>query len=468
MKKLIAMGLILAMGCGMLVGCGNTDAGAGTEEASTTEVGTEETSADESGGEEVVITYISNQVPDSGDVNADATYAVIEKFLEDYPEVTIENLSIPSDELDVKIKAMIAANELPDVSYIRADAINQAANSGMIEPVNAMMDSVDGWYEKIRVDAYNDFLFDSTGDIYAVPGKLYGYAYMIYNTEMMEEIGYEEFPTTMEELMDAIDKLNANDIIPIAVGNKAWYPIASCFASTIIDRYTGNEWFTQVSPNPTGEANFTDPEFLQGLQVMSDLAEAEAFNGDINTIDEESGFRMVYNEQAAMTVTGSWGINAIDLNCPEDVYEKLKVANVPDVDGGVEGSAQLVAGGSSMGYVYNVEVKEDERKFELVQELIYRLTTDEYFEAGAEAKVSDMAAAEMPESFKVEEYPRLTQEYMALFNENQFGPGYLTVLQPELQPTYSTVLQEIVAGTMTPEDGAAKIQKDFETLILNK
>jgi raffinose/stachyose/melibiose transport system substrate-binding protein len=45
--------------------------------------------------------------------------------------------------------------------------------------------------------------------------------------------------------------------------------------STLGNRVTGNDWYE--SNRPYGAA-FTDPEFVQALKALSDLAQAGAFN----------------------------------------------------------------------------------------------------------------------------------------------------------------------------------------------
>jgi len=79
------------------------------------------------------------------------------------------------------------------------------------ETIDKLGGAVNGW----QVD----------GKTYSLPFSL-GVVGFWYNTELFEEAGITEAPTTMDDLYDAIDKLKAAGIDPISVGAGDKWPAA--------------------------------------------------------------------------------------------------------------------------------------------------------------------------------------------------------------------------------------------------
>ena len=85
--------------------------------------------------------------------------------------------------------------------------------------------------------------------------KLYGYPVLtggtctvvIYDKAMWKEAGYDEFPSTWEDVEKASEYFKDQGIDTIAFGNGGKWQANSDWLSTLGDRYTGKDWLDRKS-----------------------------------------------------------------------------------------------------------------------------------------------------------------------------------------------------------------------------
>ena len=116
-----------------------------------------------------------------GDANYQAYQNAIADYEEEHPDVTIEMESFENESYKTKIKAAVAANELPDIYFTWGGGFSSA----FVEAGKSM--ELDSYY-----DAYKDDLPESTLKYATYGGKLYGVPYVVsisgifYNKAMFE------------------------------------------------------------------------------------------------------------------------------------------------------------------------------------------------------------------------------------------------------------------------------------------
>ncbi len=95
------------------------------------------------------------------------------------------------------------------------------------------------------------------GKIYRVPIQNVTTAVHYYNKSLLKNMGVE-YPKTWEAYKDYIRKARQNGFVPIGVGNKANWPIGSCYFGTLSNRVTGTDWYRNIVDRKG--AKFTDPD----------------------------------------------------------------------------------------------------------------------------------------------------------------------------------------------------------------
>lgn len=447
---LAAMMLIMCFGCSD--GGGSSASGGGEQSAGGENAG-------ETSGEQIELTYMTIfPETDKTDISVQAKYNRIEDFLEDHPNVTLINNSIPQTDYNTKIKAIIASDELPDVWSIRGSAMGQAAiDAGRLYTADELLAQIDGWEEIFTDDVFEDFLYK--GEYWAIPVQLQGCTYLFCNMDLLSQIGIDEAPTTWDELITAIKAAKEAGMIPLAVGNKDKYPIADCVGSWINDRYCTTEWFTSM--REVQGARFTDQCFVDALKAFDELVQLGAFNEDANSLDQDQGYAYYANGQAPMMFSGAWGTDWIETNCTEEIIN-ASVCLIPPEIPGTPGVQNGAAGGGGWGFCVTKSV--EGAKLEAACELIYYMTDYGYTEE-ALALGYCRYPSKTPEDADLSKIGPVSQQYLETIPNCTWTPDYTVLIEPTTLEVYQNVYQELMIGAITPEEGAKKIDDAYQSYI---
>lgn len=403
--------------------------------------------------EEVDLSFMHFQTGESQDADDVAFHMMYDQYQEENPEVDLDTELLDIDSYYMKIKTLAAANELPDIFPIRSSMINTFLDNGLIIDWSQELEK-GGWGDGFIDGAFTDFRQD--GGIYGIPWSMGATSLIYYNQEIFNEVGIEEFPRKWEDLITAIEKLNEAGYTPIALGNKGKWVANSCILSALADRYTGTEWFHNILER--NGAAFTDPEFVSSLAALEELAAVGAFNPDMNSIDANQQKSLYYNKDAAMFIEGHWAINSIMEQAPEDIIENTMIDIIPAVPEG-KGEQRATSSGSGMGYQIHPDLEGAEK--EAAVEFVKTVTGEEYSTHLIERNGTPVYKTSDYDTSKIS---RLKNDYMELTNNVKFTPVYDLHLQPSLIEVMNTGMQELLIQVITPEELAARIQAEYESL----
>lgn len=406
------------------------------------------------------LTMMTTWLPESTGSDDKSRYAQIEKYLEANPEIELQNDSIGHDDFVVKIKALIAANELPDIWSPRGDMIPPAVDNELIYTAGEILEQVDGWEELFDPGSFDDFRYND--EVWAIPNQLQGCSYLFCNMDLLKECGVEKAPETWEELLAAVEKVKTKGLIPICAGNKGKSPVGDCVMSWLCDRYTGTDWFYSMKEQKG--ARFTDPEFVEALKAFEELVATGAFNQDANSIDEDMGRSYYANGESPMFFSGAWSTDWIELNCSEEIINATKLVLPPSIEG-VKGSQNAVSGGAGWGISLTKELEGE--RLAKAAELAYYLTNDDYTtECLSRGLVR--YPAKTPEGADFSKLGPVTQQYLDSLENSVFCPDYYVLMEPSPLEEFGNVIQEIMIGSTTPEDGAKRVDDAYEQYVINK
>lgn len=281
MKKTITLLLALAM-IFSLAACGGSTAST-------------ETAADD-GTVSGKITYLTNRT----DLDTDGTYeALIAKFNEKYPDVTVEVQSIT--DYAGELATRMQTTEYGDVLMI-PDAVPSSAYSKYFEPFGTAEELSDKYQEGYLYSKWYD-------------GQVYGLAYMctvqgiVYNKAVFAEAGITELPKTPDEFLDCLQKIKDNtDAIPYYTNaNSGW---------------TLDQWEDHAFGTITGDANYKNntlpndkDAFAEGsshyvlAKLLYDIVTKGLCESDPTTCDWEASKLMLNNGEIGCMVLGSWAVS---------------------------------------------------------------------------------------------------------------------------------------------------------------
>lgn len=381
-----------------------------------------------------------------------AFWNAVEKFQAANPDVEIDFQFTDSDNYQEKLTALMAGDELPDVWLTKGDMLPTFADAGSIQAADQYIKEDAEWADSYVEGAFTDSTYDDTA--WGVPFQMQANCIGVYNQAIFEECGIDGWPETWTELLEDCAKIKEAGYTPIAMGNKDQWLAESAVFNTYAYKYIDQDWFNSLANNEG--AKFTDEKFVKALEGFQNIA--QYFNEDMNSINQDEMFALYYDKKAAMFFDGAWSVGTMIQNCPEDVLATTHVGLMPAVEG-ESGTKYDTAAGAGWNYVINSRVEGDDLKAVLA--FLKAITTGEY--ADDALQQGFISAAKTSENADMSTLAPLFAEYYDLVAQMNNCSIFDCVLPAEVG---SGVLyadtQQLIAGSMTPEDMAADCQAALE------
>lgn len=298
-------------------------------------------SGEPSGDDGVTITWWHNAT--SGPLPA-VWEEVAAEFEAANPGVTVEQTGYQNEELQrTLIPNALAAGDPPDLFQVwpGGELRDQVAN-GYLQPLD---DSIGDTIASVGATV-NPWQVD--GATYGVPFT-FGIEGFWYNTDLFEQAGIDEVPTTLDELVDAVGALREAGVTPIAVGAGDKWPAAHWWY-----QFALHSCSPQTLQAAEAEADFSDDCWVEaGEQLESFLGITpfqEGFLGTPAQTGAGSSAGLVANGQAAMELMGHWNAGVIGgLTPTEEVPEFLGWFPFPGIPGSAGDPSATLGGGDGFG-----------------------------------------------------------------------------------------------------------------------
>lgn len=334
LKKVLAAVLTGALCTGLLAGCasGNDQKETTSGQESTAEAGAAEDTAGDSAadtaagdtGEAVTIRLLTRMAGTTTQVGI--FNDILDEFREKHPEVTIIDDS-QSDEgaFNNILSTNIASGDMPNIFRIQGVAnLADYIDNGMILDVAPYLEEDQEWGGGFTEGSLTYYQVPGYEGTYAVPMES-GLIGVYYNKDLFSQAGIETFPETWDDLLVAIEKLNAIDVTPIAMGAQTTY-MAGHLHDQIFYKWAGTEAAKQLGSR---DKKWTDEDVVQTLQYVKDLIDAEAFDPSAAGIQDNVALAQFQQGEAAMMITGPWNIGTFNDPAETPVAESIDVAKFP-------------------------------------------------------------------------------------------------------------------------------------------
>ena len=247
---------------------------------------------------------------------------VIERFNEDYAgQYHVTPITTNLEEYYTALNAKVDAGQTPDVFIVSPGPnLDVYVLPGVAADLTDYL--ADGWKDTFSSDAvFAQQTYD--GKIYAIPLNIAA-ACVFYNTEMFEDAG-AEVPTTYDELIEACQKLQDAGYTPITISaGTAW--CLSMLAGYLCDREG-----VDLQALADGTESWNNEKTVAAGEKLVELSQyfQETAASDSNDVATS----MLYDEEAAILIQGSWAIGQINGANPE--FEDIcGVFQFPAIEGG--------------------------------------------------------------------------------------------------------------------------------------
>lgn len=271
---------------------------------------------------------------------------VTRRFNEEHPNIRAEVQFFQNDPYKQKLRVAVGAGNPPDIFYgWGGGVLRNYVQAGKVHELTSEFDS-EPWQNKFFPSVMQGVTFD--GGIYGVPISDVQPVVFFYNKKLFENHGVSP-PATWSELMAAIDRLKANNVIPISVGGQNNWTYLM-YEEYLVDRIGGASVFNSVLQNEP-EA-WSDPAFIKANTMIQELVSAGAFEDGFNSVSYDTGqaSALLYTDKAAMHLMGTWEFETILSSDPGLIEDgNLGWFPFPVVEGGA-GDPKNIAGNLSNYY----------------------------------------------------------------------------------------------------------------------
>lgn len=430
-KKIISAILAAAMVAASLTGCGGNEsekpetAGAAQEEA-----------AD---GEKITLKLFSN-LPDRKNGQGLVEQMIIDDYMAENPNVTIEVEALDEEAYKTKFKAY-SMEGMPDVVNIWGQPafLDEVVGAGVLAELNA--------------DDYADYKFiEGSLNGFTYDGKLYGLprntdvACIFYNQKMFDDHGWK-VPETYSELIGLAEQIKAEGIVPMAMDGGDGWPMA-VYLSDILFKLSGEDYAGIVS-DAVSSGDFSDENLQKATELLKEAADAGLFQNGYDSQDYGTAQNLFTNGQAAMFYMGSWETSmALNEDIPEEIRTNIRVFTMPTVEGGKAAATDIAAwNGGGYAVSANSELKEEAIKF-----LNYMYRPDKLSKYGWENGVG-MSAQDQSEYMTGEETDLQMQVVEAVNNATNVSGTPINDCGPSaFKTSIENEIQSVSNGSISVED----------------
>lgn len=286
-----------------------------------------------------------------------------EEFMEKHPNIKIEFIGVPMNDLFTKLTTLATGEDLPDVFSMTPEFTDTAVDMGMVADLEEVFgeEYLDGFIPNIREDASVD------GKMAMIPWNSSPVS-LVYRGDWFDEEGLD-VPETWDDLIEAAQKLTKDTdgdgnidqwgIGLVGTNNSSgasrFITILRTFGAEEIRQDESGNWVTDLDT----------PEAQQAFQLYGDLVNKyEVVPPGVTETGFPEAASMMANDQIAMLITGPNALGAVYSDNP-DLKGKLRSAPLPKGENG-----DHVATFGLFGYTINAESEHKEEAAEYIKFLL--------------------------------------------------------------------------------------------------
>ena len=395
-------------------------------------------SGDESSDGKTVVTLYSTVTNEADKLTLQN---VVKKFEKENPDIDIKE-NYPAGDYESMLRVKMAANDMPDLFDTHGWAILRYGE--YVEDLKDM-----NWVNDLD-PSLDQILKDETGKVYAYPLNQAKDG-ITYNATLLEEYGITP-PSTFDEFMTALETVKEKgkgEVTPL------W------FAGS--DKNAFGQYFDQFSTPllVTGEKNYKK-ELLDGTfdwsnytflaDKLKEMQDKKLLNEDVLTAQNHQMVDLMAQNKIAFIIGGGMlGPSVEELN--GDV--KLGIIPMPVIE---EGDDPSWIGGErhTLALWKDSKVKEEAKKF------LEYISQPEIVKEIAEG-------TSLPAGLTNTESKNYYSDYYEKYKDIVVEPYFDRVYLPSgMWDPMGATGQELLAGSMTPEEVSKKMSEEYKRLLEQK
>jgi raffinose/stachyose/melibiose transport system substrate-binding protein len=237
-----------------------------------------------------------------------------------------------NDPYKQKLQVAMGAKNPPDVFFGWGGGILKSyVNAGDVYDLTPDLNADSTWKNKFFPSVLSNAAFN--GKFYGIPNAGMQTELFFYNKDIFSKYKLSP-PSTWTELLNVVDVLKKNSLIPIALAGGSQWPYLR-YAEFLVDRIGGADVFNAVFNNQAN--SWSNPAFIKANTMIQDLVKMGAFGTSYTSTSADSNqdAALVYTGKAGMMLQGNWNYSVFQTNSPDFISSgKLGWFPFPAVEGG--------------------------------------------------------------------------------------------------------------------------------------
>ena len=294
------------------------------------------TSAFAEGEEKITLTLWD--IATESDANRPAYDAALAYIAEKYPNIEIKEVPTENQQYKIDLStAMADPSTLPDIFFTWSGAfLGDYVAEGNVYALNdvyAGLEIKDSLPEVMLANGTFD------GKSYAVPLTMNIVA-LFANMDLLAKAGWNEVPTTYEDLIKCCDDLVAAGIIPFGCSGKETWCVTE-YLEPIMEKYVGAETLGNIF---AGKTSWKDEDIKTAVDTFQDMIKKGYFDPNGLSLGNDEVKANFIAGQYAFYQNGTWNCGEIDNANKEG--KNFKVALFPVMNAERATYAQVIGGPS--------------------------------------------------------------------------------------------------------------------------
>ncbi|AWI36912.1 sugar ABC transporter ATP-binding protein [Bacillus safensis FO-36b] len=363
---------------------------------------------------------------------------VIREFEKKHEQIRID-ANFPGNSYEDMIRVKMGANDMPDLFDTHGWA--KLRYSEYVADLKEM-----DWVKQLD-PSLDQILKDQDGKVYAYPLNQAKDG-LSFNANLLKEYGIE-VPRTLDELKSAlltVKEKSKGDVVPLWIPGGDNSNIAQVFdelATPLLITDQKHQYGKELE-----NGSFDWSLYTPLAQFMKDLKDQDLLNKDVLTAKLSQAPELMAQNKIAFTfVGGSLGPEATELN------SSIKVGTMP-VPAIHEGDEQSWIGGER----FTVAAWKDSKHLKEAKQFIDFLAKPENAKKIAEGTSSETALKQVKAK---NYYSAIYDQYEQVKIEPYFDRKYLP---SGMWAVMATTGQELLAGSITPEQLSKKMEEEYKRL----